>query len=271
MADIAIRHVDYANAVLRFSSPHKLLGGGILTVVNIYLLWTLGGRARPFGILVVGTFLTHYFIHRIHPLMAAGFIILVELMGGWVAGIAGALLDLDPVGVIHALLNPYFLLESPTRPFNNIVLLFAGVPHKLDFQLGATFASAFFALVPAQPFPETQAVFNPVFNPPAGLDYGFPITLIGELYLNFWLPGIVVGMLAVGIVMRTVYEWAIIQRPTTASIVVFCVIANNFLIRGNFSNAAPGLGVKVLPALVALYYIAGGITFYPTSGHKKTV
>jgi hypothetical protein len=271
MADIAIRHVDYANAVVRFSSPRKFLGGGILIVANINLLWTLGGRARSFGILVIGTFLTHYFIHRIPPVLAAGFIMLVELMGSWVAGLAGALLDLDSVGVIQALLNPYFLMESPTRPFNNIVLLFAGVPHELDFQLGATFASAFFALVPAQPFPETQAVFNPVFNPIPGLDYGFSITLIGELYLNFWLPGIVVGMLGVGIVMRTVYEWAIIQRPTTASIVVFCVIANNFLLGGNFSNSAPGLGLKVLPALLALYYIAGGITLHPTSGHDQAV
>jgi hypothetical protein len=63
----------------------------------------------------------------------------------------------------------------------------------------------------------------------------------------------------VGIVMRAIYEWLVSDRATAASLVLFSLLTNGFLLLGNFSNTFPKLGMKLLPMLAALYFIAGGI------------
>ena len=82
---------------------------------------------------------------------------------------------------------------------------------------------------------------------------------MGELYLNFWIPGIVVGMLLVGVIMRAVYHWLItgVGSDNIAGAVLFATLSNNFLLGGNFSNSAPALGLRILPMLAILLFVTG--------------
>lgn len=269
ITEILLNHTTYRDLVLGFGSPIKIGGMSLLVLINLQLLWTLGGRKRAFIIFVIGLFLLHYLYRKFSVLGGIGAYVFVTFLPEWAAELVISLLGLDFDVFIRTLTNPVFLVQSPTRAFNNIVILFSGVPNVLDYQYGMTFLSAFFAVVPWQPVPQTQRVYNNAFYPEIIGDYGVPITLIGELYVNFWIIGVVGGMLLLGVAMRTFYEWAVVSHSTTASLVLFSTVANTFLIGGNFSNSAPNLGLKVLPLLLTLIFICG-IDYSPTRNHIES-
>jgi hypothetical protein len=237
----------------------KAVVATVIVVGNSLLLWQLDGRGRAFGIIIVAVFLFHYLFRRFSFSAGIGLFTVIKAIPSWAIALLTSIIALDFGGFASELASPYLFRASPYTSFNNIVVLFAGVPERLGFQGGVTFLSAFFELVPAQPFPETQVVYNQAFLPSWGTGAGVPVTLLGELYLNFGLVGIVVGLFVVGIVMRAIYEWLVSDRATAASLVLFSLLTNGFLLLGNFSNTFPKLGMKLLPMLAALYFIAGGI------------
>jgi hypothetical protein len=237
----------------------KAVVATVIVAGNSLLLWQLDGRGRAFGIIIVAVFLFHYLFRRFSFSAGMGLFTVIKAIPSWAIALLTSIIALDFSGFASELASPYLFRASPYTSFNNIVVLFAGVPERLGFQGGVTFLSAFFELVPAQPFPETQVVYNQAFLPSWGTGAGVPVTLLGELYLNFGLLGIVVGLFVVGIVMRAIYEWLVSDRATAASLVLFSLLTNGFLLLGNFSNTFPKLGMKLLPMLAALYFIAGGI------------
>jgi hypothetical protein len=237
----------------------KAVVATIVVVSNSLLLWQLGGRGRAFGIMIVAVFLFHYLFRRFSFPAGIGLFAIIKAIPSWAIGLLTSIIALDFGGFASELTSPYLFRASPFTSFNNIVVLIAGVPERLGFQGGVTFASAFFEIVPVQPFPETQTVYNHSFVPGWGTEAGVPITLLGELYLNFGLVGTVVGLFVIGITMRAVYEWLVNDRATAASLALFSLLTNDFLLMGNFSNTFPKLGLKLLPMLGVLYFITGGV------------
>jgi len=258
LADTLISAVSYEELTIEIRQPWKLIVAVPFVLFNVRLLWLLGGRGRAFSIFVVCVFLIHYLIYQFSLL--EGFIVFigVKIIPAWAAAVVTAALRIDIAALAYHLQHPFLFRESPTRPFNNVVVLISGVPEIQSFTYGETFLSAFFEVIPLQPFRETNTVYNAAFYPSIAGDYGVPITMLGELYLNFWIPGIVLGLLLMGVIIRGSYEWLILQRPSYASIVIFATLANDFLLMGNFSNALPGTALLLVPLCCCLYFISGG-------------
>lgn len=145
------------------------------------------------------------------------------------------------------------------------MVLVSGVPEELGFTYGETFLNAFFEVLPLHPFRGVNEVYNAAFYPSIAGNYGVPVTMVGELYLNFWVIGVPIGFLVIGIIVRATYEQLIVQRTSFASIVIFAAITNDFLLMGNFGNSLPGTGLLLLPLCCCLYYISGGLDFEQSS------
>lgn len=257
IADILISSLSYSEKSISIKHWYKSLLVIPIIWLNIYLLWTLGGRGRAFGIFVVGVFLFHYSVRRFSLLEGLAIFTIVKIIPSWAASVMAAIITLDIENIFSSIQNFYLFYRTPATPFNNIVILFSGVPEQQDYVYGETFFSGFFEVLPLQPFRETNTVYNHVFYPEIQGDYGVPITLLGETYLNFGFLGIIIGMITVGIIMRFVYEWLVIQQDGPPSIVIFSTISNGFLLFGNFSNSFPQLGLKILPLIICLIYISG--------------
>jgi hypothetical protein len=226
---------------------------------NSLLLWQLDGRGRAFGTMIVAVFLFHYLFRRFSFPAGMGLFAIIKAIPSWAIALLTSIIALDFGGFASELASPYLFRASPYTSFNNIVVLLAGVPERLDFQGGTTFLSALFELVPAQPFLETHIVYNQAFLPDWGSRAGVPITLLGELYLNFGLVGVAIGLFVIGVVIRAVYEWLVSDQATATSLVLFSLLTNSFLLMGNFSNDFPKLGLRSIPMLIVLYFIAGGV------------
>lgn len=249
--------IKYDNYTLKIHSYNKIIYVSIIVLSNAALLLDLGGRGRAFGIFIIGIFLVHYLLKRTSiygPIFAFS---LLYIIPKWVAEIMRNILTFDITGIISAILSPALFRQTPNIQFNQLYIIFSSVPEELSFQYGRTFLSAMFALSPFQPVPQTHTVYNQAFAPSIGTDYGFPVTLIGELYFNFWIPGIVIGFFVAGILIRSFYEWCIGSNSNLGGIILFSAVTNDFLLIGSFSNSAPTLGLKLFPLILAICYICG--------------
>jgi len=156
----------------------------------------------------------------------------------------------------NLLLNPYFFKKVDWFAFNNITVLVAGVPQHLNYQHGSTFFSALFAPLPFQPVRQGHVVFGQALAPTIITNqFGVSLTLVGELFLNFGILGVAIGFLAAGGAIRLFYEWAVTNKSGIIGVVLYSAVANDFLMKGNFSNSAPSMGLIILPLLLALWFI----------------
>jgi hypothetical protein len=241
---------------LRTRYPFRLLFAVLATLLAAGILWTLGGRGRAFRVFVVGVFLLHYFVRPFRFAEWVGIYTLIELTPAWSAEIASQLLSFNASGLLHVLRNPYFFKKVDWFAFNNVSVLVAGVPQHLGYQYGKTFLSAFFEPVSYQPLPEAHVVFGEALAPSIIVEsFGVSLTMVGELYLNFSVVGVLVGFVLIGAGIRTFYAWTIRSGSTVVGPILFAAVANDFLMKGNFSNAAPSMGLILLPLLFTLAFI----------------
>lgn len=258
-SDIIIKSISYSDRKITIVNCSRIIIGGIIILTNVRILWMLGGRARAFNIFIILTFLVHYLFRRFSLAEGIAIMVGIQFLPAWLANIFSSIITIDIERLQSSLTSPVIYNDSPTRPFNNVVVLFDGVPRKQEFTYGETFASAFFEVLPFHPFREANEVYNSAFYPSIMGDFGVPITLMGELYLNFWVPGLILGMVLMGVIMRCTYEWTILQQSSFTSVVIFAVVSNSFLFMGNFSNSLPNMGLLLLPSFLSLFFICGGV------------
>lgn len=262
--------IEYDKYEFKIRGYTKIIYVCLIVLSNAALLLNLGGRGRAFSIFIMGIFLAHYLIKNTSIYGPAFAFILLYIVPNWVAEIMKNILSFNITGLISAILSPSLFRQSPYIQFNQLFIIFSSVPEELSFQYGRTFVSPMFTLFPFQPIPQTQTVYNQAFAPAAGTDFGVPVTLIGELYFNFWIPGIIFGFFLAGILIRSFYEWSIRLHKNFAGIIFFSAVANDFLLIGNFSSSAPQLGLKLLPLLLAILYISNGYHISSKTDNSKT-
>jgi oligosaccharide repeat unit polymerase len=143
--------------------------------------------------------------------------------------------------------------------FRDFVVTVEGVPSRLDYQGGSTLLS----VIPGAPYPTGGSVFTSTFYPDAyarGVSY--PNTLQGELYLNFGLAGVAIGMTAFGCVLGILQRYFAARRHRTGALLVYAysIVPMAGLLRGDFTTFA-GYYVLGLVVLVG----ALGVVERPTS------
>ena len=113
------------------------------------------------------------------------------------------------------------------------------IPDTLEFKYGRTFAEWLLAPVPRAIYPgKPMIVTGPIIGTEIyGTKFsGVPPGFIAELYWNFYIPGVVFGMLIMGFVLKRLYllfRNMQIQREIVVPIYLFAVTPVAFTVLGN--------------------------------------
>jgi hypothetical protein len=135
-----------------------------------------------------------------------------------------------------------------------LVLLVRHVPQRLPFQYGRTLLNLFFMPVPRAWWPGKPVAVGRtvalVFFPGRG---GGPTTpLMAELYLNFHVPGIIVGMLVLGVIARALSEYRR-RAPRNAGMVLVYVLGALWivqLVRASFGLSTTTFLKGIIPVVL---------------------
>lgn len=113
------------------------------------------------------------------------------------------------------------------------------IPDPLEFQYGQTFTNWLFAPIPRAIYPDKPLV---TMGPIIGTEIyghrvaGVPPGFIAELYWNFYIPGVVFGMLFMGVVLKRLhllFRNMQIQRELVVPVYLFAVAPVAFAVLGN--------------------------------------
>ena len=132
------------------------------------------------------------------------------------------------------------------------------VPTELPFQSGGTFLQFFSMFVPSSMWPEKPLPLGYTLTlVVGGASSGSPPSILGELYVNFGVPGIVLGMFIAGIIARTLYGYL---RAHPHNIAVIMIYAYNFasihrFFTRSFAPKMLGYVLFMVPMLFALWFI----------------
>jgi hypothetical protein len=135
-------------------------------------------------------------------------------------------------------------------------------PSSWDFQYGRTFVSALFALVPRFIFPNKPPAFNQgafgrayYLQAPDDFYTSNTPTVPGELYLNFGWPGIVLGMMVYGAILRVIWEWYKGTGQSAGALLILLIAWYDLLlIDGLFSDYIAGLPRQII-IVVAVFWV----------------
>jgi oligosaccharide repeat unit polymerase len=224
------------NGISAVRRKHTLLALSLL-LLSIGLSFTFGQRGSIF-VVVLSTFLIHYCGRNWHRRLNL-FLLLFMGVTGYLF-IALGYIRYNTVGnrsseqVVEILAEflrgslGLFLKEVAKEfcQFDYAAALVAKIPEILPFQYGRTFLDTFLLPIPRQLWPgkplPIDFVVTQLLTPQFG--GGKPISLIGELYLNFHVPGILIGMFLFGVGWQRLYVHFVKTRSTLDNIVVYTLI-----------------------------------------------
>jgi oligosaccharide repeat unit polymerase len=168
---------------------------------------------------------------------------------------------LDPEQITFADLL-YDALLSVNDEMSLLMGFISDMPHEYPFQLGASFLQLFLVPIPRAFWmakPEVfQVVTTRIFMPfYSELDINWPPSIIGELYANFHLGGILVGMLLFGVLCGLLQVYVLRKRSfyrvLLYSIALFAVFRE---VRGDFATVTSLFLMQLL-----IFVAVGGIAF----------
>lgn len=204
---------------------NKLLKVGFWLFVPVfsYLILSLGGRGRLVWPLLTCLVISNYLKKRISFKKIIIFIIAGFLTVAVLFDVAFNIIkNKSATNTVSSLPSSHeksflikFMIQRNVDRLDNLLVVINGVGRKLDFQYGKTFLS-----LPLKFFPDAfkdsvginaesgQYLFMKTFYPAIQkANVGFPITYMGELYLNFHILGIAFGMFMFGLFSRAMQEY----------------------------------------------------------------
>lgn len=133
-------------------------------------------------------------------------------------------------------------------------------PEEEPFRIGTTFIQWIVYPIPSfiqknQPPKLSSELAAMVYNKPNSA----PPTIIGELWLNFWFIGVILGMLIFGVLARTGYEYLRSDpKPHIATVGLYAVFVLYFVFFTMTSSSVQMLEATrwFLPLFAALLYIS---------------
>jgi oligosaccharide repeat unit polymerase len=176
-------------------------------------------------------------------------------------------LDLLWDGFRSAFNRPFCFLEpiiGRSYGADAFLLIMDKTSEGYPFQFGRTFAFLFPAFIPRFLWPEKPWSFGVTFTKDflshvPGLVASSGPTLIGEFYLNFHLPGIIIVFFFVGVFMKSVYFYCI-KRFKSREMLLFYSL---FLVRivhsldGTFVAHITFILIDLFPAVVVVFGLLG--------------
>lgn len=147
-----------------------------------------------------------------------------------------------------------YVTKHEIGQFRDFVVTLQGVPSRLPFQHGRTYL----ALIPGAPFPTASYLFSTTFYSQLyAKGTGIPTPLPGELYLNFGLWGIFIGMALFGAFIAVIQSYFNRHRGTIGAVLIFgySLVPIAGIIRGDFTTFAGYFALGMIPLVLALRWI----------------
>ena len=139
-----------------------------------------------------------------------------------------------------------------------------------DYRLGSTFDDLLWFYVPRQWWPDKPLSFGYTFAgeffPGANLTSSYTPSMVGELYLDFGVIGVILGFYMFGLVLRATYE-ALVGKGTHLGIAVYIIVLFRLtnMIEGPITTHIEFLLAELLPVAV----FVGGRTFLRLTGDDR--
>ena len=138
-----------------------------------------------------------------------------------------------------------------------------GVPRLHDFQHGRTLVTWLVAPIPRSWWPEKPRIgaggdltglFGTVWTS------GVPPAIVGELYLNFGVPGVLIGMLVVGLALRSLYTTLRPRARAPGFVLIYAFLSTRLalgMLTSSVSGTAARMFQEMIPLTLALLLCAG--------------
>jgi oligosaccharide repeat unit polymerase len=121
--------------------------------------------------------------------------------------------------------------------FRDFAVAYSEIPDRLPYQYGQTFAS----LLPGLPVATGGELFTRTFFPVVWADgVSLPAHLPGEFYINFSLPGLILGMILYGLGIGGLERWFRQDRRALSRILIYAysIPFAALILRGDFTTMA---------------------------------
>jgi oligosaccharide repeat unit polymerase len=238
-------------------------------------------RSGIIEILIFAIVLWHYLRRRIRVRMLvwafAFFVMLFILMGVLRAGKVRNIDDLSSRISMEMILDRLvgnrnlFGIDKTGHIIN-------AVPDKLSYKYGGSLLSIFFAPIPRTmwlskpPVNLGATIAETVYDRVKEVDKGSGISpgFVPELYLNFSVPGVLIGMFILGIWLKFLYKsFKLHIGNNRNAAIVYIVIMYGFsfdILGSEFTSALIGVLRLLIPLVTALWFIGKYLRYRPTFG-----
>lgn len=249
----------------RAGLPRQL---GLLAIALAYsgILASLGVRSYVVVFWAIALGLYHYLRRRVRVvhLVAVGvtvFLFATVMYDVRSAAFRGEIREgeVPTVTVGSEAVGRFVTEDLLNRGLDNMLVVVDVSPHYLPLQWGKSWLNLLALPVPRGIWPDKPVMtvgglLRDEFYPGAG---AVPVGYDGTLYVNFQLPGVMLGMVLLGILFRCFYEWFMANRKNLYAVFLYVVILTQ-VPDGLSPDALGQVAIYVLPLLPVIYFVSHG-------------
>jgi oligosaccharide repeat unit polymerase len=144
-------------------------------------------------------------------------------------------------------------------------------PEKLPFQYGRTFLRVISSFVPRPLWHDKPWSFGMEFNEKYVAKPGFIASVspstISELYINFSLPGVIIGFFIIGVFLRAMYQYCIASGVTREKTLIYAILMEKMIVL--VDGPVADYTTFVLLRLFPLFVLVGLLKLTRTPGEIK--
>jgi oligosaccharide repeat unit polymerase len=204
------------------------LGVSLITLI----LLSLGSRGYLFVAVLTTVVARHYLKKRFHILKLALLAILIFVALSFYGYTRDATLSQTSFSfknggaaqmAIFPAIYAYLYVRQPVETLQDVIRV---IPRTIPYQNGTLTFDALRTLLPGH-----HEMSDMFFKQILGSDFvggGQPATLLGPLYGDFGLMGIVVGMFLVGVIVAGTHSW-MLNRPTVFRVLIYAWLMQTVL------------------------------------------
>ena len=171
-----------------------------------------------------------------------------------------------PSGFIERLMSDFTV-------FDHFLTILEGVPSRLNYQYGKTFFSIFLHFIPRFLLPDKPVGAGYLFRERLTNTFrgGRGLSIIGELYVNFHVAGIITGMLLFGIFSKMIYAYLTFNQHNKGVILIYTITLIYFITHYTYGSAwLPIMSrflIHLIPTILGISYINASRWHRNLGGH----
>ncbi|EGO2701281.1 oligosaccharide repeat unit polymerase, partial [Enterococcus faecalis] len=259
----------------------------LLILFVAFLLTSLGGRKQTLQLVTFSLISWHYGVKRVKKIPKKIWL-LVPLLVIYIVGIP---ILRSPDGIETLLNNPKYLasevkdnIGKSTKEISYIdTYLF--ITNHFDVSniwLGSSFKDLLSAPIPSSIMPEKPPVDEGVYirtlaegnrNIKPSMPFkelfpsSWPPETIGTMYMNFWIPGVIIGMFLLGKIYKLAYLYMKKCDFNAHSVMIYCYILLNF----HLSNLRITQTITSILVISAFFFMILGFSIKKNEKEKRYI